>query len=404
MATLFIPSVAGQTPAGTAVSRPLAGSPTCAEVRQYLKRLAAGNEPPASPLVFGVLAPQHALAGSVERPELTTIGQQVLRELELRAYRTDPLPLETVANEIGKAVGTLGAIADNAEYFLAELGSVPPARVVPFLRIAAASLACRPETPEDLVEEFKNAWGSMEVLGGSDADRLLAAELVAASGVAQESFYSPMMGTVDRLRAAGCRSALATAALLHLHPRFTMVPPIDAWVAARRRVGSDEEAALVAATDDPAGRLDLWEAWRHSLSGTDSDRGRTAAYLAAEGMPVELNLPRVREGMALVEPSFGLPALASSLAAVALPYRPAEVVDWLTKATQVATSRQLAPSRGELSVLGLAFLRGIRPAGAAGPSPAPVDPSALVGDGLPAHVALHAWLYRDAQPAGPSGR
>jgi len=351
------------------------------------------------PEVWDALAPRNALAGTIDRPELTPVGQQVLRELELRAYRTDGLPLEAVATEIGNAVGALGAIADNAEYFLAELGPVPPARVVPFLRIVAASLACRPESPEDLVEEFKNAWGSMEVLGGTDPDRLLAAELVAASGVAQESFYSPMMNSVDRLRSAGCRSALSTAALLHLHPTVTMTPPIDAWVEARRRIGSDEEAALVVATGEPKGRVDLWEAWRDALPGTDTDRRRAAAYLAAEGTPLETHSARITEGTALVGASFRQPALAASIAAVALPYRASEYVDWLTKSTGVATSRQLAPTRGELSVLGLALLRGIRPGSVVGGGPAPTDLPVPAGDGLPAHVALHAWLYRDAQPA-----
>jgi len=368
---------------------------TCGRVREYLASVARGQVTPVEPTIWESLAPHNALIGTPERPELTAVGQQVLRELEVRAYRTDSRPLDAVAAEIGAAVASLAQIADNAEYFVAELGPVPPVEVLPYLRVVAASLACRPESPEDLVESFKNAWGSMEVLGGADTDRLLAAELFSASGASQEAFYAPFTRAVDRLRAGGCRTPLATATFLQLHPQITRSPPLEGWVAARKKVGADEEAAMLATCPDLSDALRRWEGWRAVLEGSDLDRRRSAAYLALDNEPSAESAERIRATAALLAPSFDSPTLAAALATRHLDFDPAELHDWVAKATQVAASRQLAPSRAELGVIGLAMLRGLR-------FDTGVASQGRIEIGLPAHVALHAWLYRGTRPPRPA--
>jgi hypothetical protein len=361
-----------------------------------------GERSPATPALWESLAPRNVLAGTRDHPEMTTVGEQVLHELQVRAYRTDPRPIDAVAAEIGATVATLAGIADNAEYFVAELGPVPPVDVLPYLRVVAVSLACRPESPEDLVEEFKNAWGSMEVLGGTDADRLLAAELISASGVGQESFYAPLTQTVDRLRSAGCRTPLATAALLQLHPQMTSVLRVDPWVVARRKVGADEEAAMLATAFDLPEALRRWEAWKSALEGSETDRRRSAAYLTLEGEPTPTRISRIRETATLLKGMFDSPTLAAALATSHLAFAPTEVHDWLMKGVQVAASRQLAPTRAELAVLGLAMLRGLRLEGAASEVTGGGSEVRVRSEiGLPAHVALHAWLYRETRRPTP---
>jgi len=375
---------------------------TCGTVRQYLAMAARGQSPTADPALWSALTTRHVLAGSPARPELTENGTQVLRDLELRAYRSDPISLDALEAELGSGVAALTEVADNAEYFVAELGPVPPVEVLPHLRVVAASLAGRPDPPEDLVESFKNAWGSMEVLGGTDLDRLLAAELVSASGDAQESFYAPLTQAVDTLRAAGCRTPLATAGLLVLHPTIVTSPPVERWATARRAVGGDEEAAMLATLPDLSEALRRWQGWQPLLEGTEADRRRTAAYLATAEEPNDATAARVRANSAEVGGSFELPTLAAALATRHLSFEPPEVHDWLAKAMHLATSRQLAPTRAELDILGLAMLRGLRMERESSGTGAGWWTRPPSENDLPAHVALHAWLYRSALRAAGS--
>lgn len=329
---------------------------------------------------------------------MTPEAERVLHELEVRADRIDSRPLDAVAEEIGTALASLDTAAERAEYFIAELGPVPPVEVLPYLRIVAASLACRPEPPDDLVEEFKNAWGSMEVLGGTPDDRLLAAELIASSGVDQGSFYSPMMNVVDRLRSEGCTLPLATGVLLELRPSSENGRQVEAWAPTRRRTGSDVAAALLTGVGPAAGALAAWEAWTRALDGESARHPAAAAYLASRGPPTTELVARVRAAADRLRSSFADATLAAALATTLLPYSTSEIADWLDKAVLYATTRQLAPVPAELSVIGLALLRG-------GTFPG-VPTMALTetgGDpGLGAHVALHAGLFRDSRrAAGP---
>lgn len=329
---------------------------------------------------------------------MTSEAERVLHELEVRADRIDSRPLDAIAEELGTTLASLDTAAERAEYFIAELGPVPPVEVLPYLRVVAASLACRPEPPDDLVEEFKNAWGSMEVLGGTPDDRLLAAELIASSGVDQGSFYSPMMNVVDRLRSDGCSMPLATGVLLELRPSSENGRQVEAWAATRRRTGSDVAAALVTGIGPIEGAVAGWEAWTRVLDVESTRHPVAAAYLASRGPPTPELVRRVRDVAVRLRASFGNATLAAALLTSLLPYSTSEVADWLDKAVQFATARQLAPVPAELSVIGLALLRG---------GTFPEVPSMALtetgGDpGLAAHVALHAGLFRDTRrPIAP---
>jgi hypothetical protein len=377
----------------TGTSAPLAG-----QVRLYLAGIAAGAVPASDPAVWSALAPRGALGGTPERPELTEVGRQVLHALDLCAYRADTRPLNDVAAEIERGVANLATMADTAQYFLSELGPVPPVEVVPLLRIVAAHLSVRHESPEDLVEEFKNGWGEAEVLGGTPADRLLAAELMTGSGVPQDEFYSAMVTTVDRLRDARCASPVATAAILHLFPVATNTAPIDRWTSARQRVANDEGAALLAGFPDLAATLGRWEQTVGSLGGDGVvDAELAAIYLTSTRRTVPLGLSeRVREAASLFEGSFARPLLAGAVAVAHLGLSSAESADWLEKAVAQASARRLAPDAPQLSVLGLALLEGLDPAGFAKSESVPAASGAPTPSaGLAARTALHAWMYRD---------
>ena len=382
---------------GVAAGRP-PSDPTCARARRYLEDLTRGSASDDTGELWGALAPHGAVAGSKEAPTITEVGRQVLRELELRAYRVDERPLARVALEIGEAMAGLSRLADRAEYFIAELGPVPPVQSLPRVRIVASCLASRPESSEDLVENFKNAWGSMEVLGASPFDRLLAAHLVAASGVPQESFYAALSTTVDRLQAEGCQSPLSTSALLHLFPATTLTPPVPAWKEARKRMRSDLEAAMVASGPHAANALARWDRIRARLKGSDRETSRAATYLVAREEDDPNLIDHIVSIAKELEGRWKEPLLVGALLRRRSEFSVAELLDWLSKSEKVAQSRQLAPTRQELDVISLAFVQALVSSPSVGGKTPPAIPS------LAAHVALHAWMYGDVtkSPGTPS--
>lgn len=336
---------------------------------------------------------------------ITAVGRQVLRELELRGYRCDGLPLDTVASEIERAVTGLATMADTATYFLAELGPVPPVETVPLLRIVAAHLAVRHESPEELVEEFKNGWGGTEVMGGSAADRLLAAELVTASDVPQAELYSSMMTTVGRLTDVGAASPVATATILHLFPAPTATAPLDRWTRARERLGHDEGAALLAGPSDLEATIARWEGNVAALGGAGADAELAGLYLTAGTLADRALAAAVRDAAPRFEGAFARPMLAAAVALGHLGLPAEESHDWLEKSVAQATARHLAPTAAELSVLGLAFLQGLDPGTFHRPvSVAAAPVGQAPGAALVARTALHAWMYRDLVRASPPTR
>ena len=368
-------------------------------MRSYLSELASGRSPAPDASVWTALAPQNALIGSLDHPGLTPLGETVLRELTLRAYRTDSLPLDRVARDIGLTVGNLSRMATNAEYFLAEVGPVPPVEVVPELRIIAAALTGRPVAAEDIVSSFKAVWGEVEVLGGDDRDRLFAAGLLAGADFGRLGLYGPFMSTVEDLRARGARSPIAAAALLHLHPGPTEVAPVALWAEARRTTSGDAAAALLAGAGPAA--VAAFDGMRRGLSGEGSDVEATALLLAAPTTDRSSRLERIRGMVPLLRDRFRFPMTAAAIATADTPFRPEETADWLSKSTAAVTAVGLAPTPGELSILGLALFAGLDPSGLA--SHAPEAPERPRTRPLPTASAaiLHAWMYRDALRRAP---
>jgi hypothetical protein len=389
------PSAAGAVAGGS--------GPTARHTREYLARIASGAAPALDPLVWSALAPRGALAGSPAQPELTEVGRQVLLELEVRAYRTDGLLLDEAARELERTIAKLATMAETAEYFLAELGPVAPTEVIPLVRIVAANLAVRHESPEELVEEFKNGWGEVEVMGSTPEDRLLAAGLITGSGVPQDEVYSSMMTTVGRLSDIGCASPVATAAILHLYPAVTNEAPLDRWSKARERIDNDEGAALLAGPPDLNATIAQWEGKTAALGGRERDAQLTGVYLTASAPSYPAAPESVRAAAKLFEGPFAHPLLASAVALSHLQLSPEESRDWVEKAVAQTMARRLAPDSTQLWVLGLSLIVGLDPGAFARPgaiSP-PVAPS-TTSMGVVARTALHGWMYRDLVRATPA--
>ncbi|MCI4319793.1 MAG: hypothetical protein L3J87_05020 [Thermoplasmata archaeon] len=374
---------------------------TCGEVRTYLAGLAAGSPSPPDPDVWQSMVTHGAVTGPTTQPQLTPVGQHVLEQLSLLGYRTDRLSLTMVSERLARLFSDMDGVAKTAEYFLAELGPVAPAEALPLLRPVAIDLANRREPPEDLAVEFRNTWGSVEVLGGDPRDRLVAGQLLHDSEVAVETVYAPLMNTINRVREiAGPNSSASTiAALLHLTPAAGGAPALDAfvqWRAATR--ASDEAAALLAGVFPEVGpALERREALRKLLdpSGNSNDAMLAASLLTAVRPNPEEKGARCLELAAALGTRFARPMTPASLLALRSTLAPAELVHWLDVAAAYAKARQLAPSTAELNALGLALVFGVpRDHLEFDPAMAATAPVVSRVERMAATVALTVWIYR----------
>ena len=368
-------------------------SVNCGQVRAYLSGLDSGQPVLPDPGVWDALLTHGAVTGSASAPQLTPIGRHVLMELKVRSPRVDAFALEVVAGQLERVLGDLDHVARTAEYFLAELGPLTPPEAIVLLRPVAVALANRRETPEEMAQEFRNTWGSVEVMGGHAADRLLAAELLTASGAPIETIYAPMMNTVSKVReAVGDQTpAVATAAILHLWPPQTSQVDLAPYLALRAGAGSEQGAALLLGSGG-ASALALRDRLLTALRGPagSKDHLLAATYLAVIGADPARAVPRVLEiaqGLAKALPHpFAAAAVLSDLDSLG----PAEILNWVEKATDIVRNHRLAPSAAELTALGVELVHGLprhefdERIGTGAEEAAPI----------PALVALYSWVYR----------
>ncbi|HYK92662.1 MAG TPA: hypothetical protein VEY07_01295 [Thermoplasmata archaeon] len=373
--------------------------------------MASGRSLTPDDPTWGVLEAHGALAGSASAPQITAVGRHVLAELEVRSPRTDGLTLDAVANQLARVAGDLDQVARTAEYFLAELGPVAPPDVLPLLRPVALGLANRRETPEELAAEFRNVWGSVEVMGGSSRDRLLAAELLTASDAKMETMYSGLMSTTTALRekyGAGT-PAVASAALLHIHPGPSGEPSLEAFHSLRAGGLGFEEAALLAGLPDAPAAIMAQRQQTATLvaaatGSTPAQAGHAGSLLAAFGADPSRHVERVRQlGESMRGRLPEIPTAAALLSSIEW-LDPPEISNWVEQAIGFVRLRRVAPTDPELAVLGIASVRGLPRSEFDG---AATEAGARQARAASAEIlAIHAWMYRPlvASSSGDTAR
>lgn len=373
-------------------------------VREYLTSLRAGTPTPPDPEVWQALVQHGAVSGTPSSARMTDVGEHVLEELEVRASRTDSLPLEVVAGQLDRILRDLDQVAKTAEYFLAELGPVTPAEALPFLRPVAVGLANRRETPEELAEEFRNAWGAVEVMEGSAGDRLLAAEILNASSVQIDQVYAPMMTTIAKVREklGKAPAAVTVAAILHVQPGPDGPAALERYYDLRAKVMSDEGAAILARSfSDPASAFGRYEEAARALLSAGFAEGpdlrHAAIYLAATSEDGQRSLPRLKPLSEGVKGRLGQSITPAVVLADIDSLEPEELLNWWQKATDIVAAWKLAPNPAEVGALGLALVHGL-PRGEFSTEP---DQGYTTMLSVRALVALHAWVYRPLVPAAP---
>jgi hypothetical protein len=371
------------------------GSVTCGEVRQYLAGLSSGPRMPLAADAWQDLATKGAISGSPTSPTLTPVGQHVLQELNLRATRCDGMTLDAFADQLGRVLGDLDTVAKTAEYFLAELGALTPPEAVPLLRPVTVGLANRRETPQQLAEEFRDLWGSVEVMGGSARDRLIAADLLHLAGVPVEKIYSPMMTTAATVRELGGPSApgVSVAAILHLNPDPEGAPRMAEYLALRKIATTEEGAAMLAAAglgvESATSRRGAFLQRLGDPAALTADHRVAAGYLTVCGAQPDRHLPRMEKIARGLPGHLPLPHTLSAVLAMADWLEVGELLDWVSKASTIAQQRKLAPTPAELTILGVSLVLGL-----------PSNEFGGAGDGqrpllsrMANIVVLNSWIY-----------
>jgi hypothetical protein len=392
---------------------------TAGAVREFLASVAAASPAaPTDPALPAELRRRGALTGTPERPELTAIGRNVLRELSVRADRVDPLELDAVSEELGRITRELDSVAHTAEYFLAELGPLTPPEAVPYLRISAAGLANRRSSPGELAEAFRNTWGMFEVMAGDPRDRLLAAEMLVRSSVPTSRLYAAINQTYELLHQSGLeRDPVATAAILHLFPEPSPVARLEGWKAWRSIVTASPIAALLASLP-PAEASVRFAKLRQSLrdrGAAPADAELAAAFLLLDPEAREDHVAHAAILGGLLAGKLPTPFLAATLLATEHDLSAEELYDWVEKAAGIARGRRLAPTDPELYAIAVALVHDLPPNRFARAGVAPVasdeeDPETAT---VPSLVALHFGMFRPivesrggahAPPARPAAR
>lgn len=375
----------------------------CLEVREYLGGLGSGSvtAPPAAEL-WQTLLGHGAVTGSPESGRLTEVGRHVLTELQARSPRADPRPLMEVASQIDRVTRDLDSVAHTAAYFLADLGPVVPAAAVLQLKPLAVGLASRRETPEQLAEEFRAAWGGVEVMGGDPRDRIVAAALLHAADLPMERVYAPLMVNQERIREHGDpRShAITAATILELVAPGRSTAAVDRYLGFRKELGSDEGSAFLAALDDPDGARASVESVRSAFgpAADQADALRAALYLVVSGRPDTVE--PVRAIASALGSRFVRPLLPAAMLSDHTGLGPVELVRWFDQATEIARAHQLAPTDAELRALALGLVHGIPGTDLVYPGE-PNPPVASKVQGLLGLVAMHRWAYAPVAGAPP---
>lgn len=374
--------------------------PSCGQVRAFLSAAADGRSSAQSPEVWNSLVTHRAVEGSPEAPRLTAVGRHLLNELSVRASRIDATPLEAAAADLERVIREIDRSAKTAEYFLAELGPVTPAEIVSYLRPVSVELANRRETADQLAEEFRNVWGSVEVMGGGARDRLLAAELVSTADASLETMLAPFMQLAQKLREAsgGVGPSVAPAALLQLLSDVDHQPvPLASYQRLTQLGLTAEEAALLAGLAPDPGTV---AAQRAGVIGALAGQGiakervgHAATTLLALGSTSAGAIQRVRRLAGTLASRLPDPMTAGAALASVEFLEPDELANWVDKGMGMARQRQLAPTDAELCALAVGMVVGLRPSDFTGAATT-VSPPVPLRRRLAIVLALDAWLYR----------
>jgi hypothetical protein len=225
---------------------------------------------------------------------LTGVGQAAARDLRLRLYRASDMPFAAYWDQSQQITQELNDVAGQAANYARALVQALPKVDKDNLWAVAIGLAKSGGEPNARLQGFLDSYDAAGTITKNDENRLMTAEIVAASGrPAAEAL--PFLEQLQKFAASAhvpSESSAGVAAILYLGRRMDGSFPNDRLPPFLALTRSYESAALLAIVNAPypdlAGKFQLarqrFQSWGYEPS---EDLELSSAYLTVSDLPLE---------------------------------------------------------------------------------------------------------------------
>ncbi len=297
---------------------------------------------------------------------LTSLGTLALRDLEVRQYRVSDLDFDAYWAQTQATYQELARIALAASRvhggLAPSLGGVDRS----YLWAIAVGLAKLPIPPETSVPAFLAAFQAFSALTSNVENRLMAAELVSATGRPVAASLTALKELEKAARSDGVdkASALGVAAILLDGQRADGTFATDALSSYLAITKSYETAALLAVVNRPSAELTarfnalrtMFAQWGYRPS---EDLELASAFLAVSDLPLESASPKLAVLAKGLGAYLGYPLVAAAILA-SIPVLEAHETLNLVETTYQYLARYTGPlPEGELICLAVRAVHGV---------------------------------------------
>jgi hypothetical protein len=318
---------------------------------------------------------------------LTGFGALQVRDLGVRLYRSSDDPFAAYWQGAQAVDHELNDIGDRSSAYFAQLGPrLPPADRSYVWAISVGLAKSQPDLGQGL-NSFLSAYGAIAGFAHNDENRLLSAELLAATSRPLADTV-PLLGQLEgQVRKLGVpkESALGVASLILLGQRQDGTFAVGPLAQFLRVTPSYESAALLAIVNRPFDELtgkfnslrNLFRSWGYQPS---EDVELASSYLTLSDLPadgISTKLTILSRGLIAY---LQYPLVASAILASIPVLEANETLNLLEHAYEIIGRRAMPMSQAELLCLAVRMVHGIRSETVSGldstATPAPLSPYA----------------------------
>jgi hypothetical protein len=298
---------------------------------------------------------------------LTSLGVMSLRDLGTRLYRVSDLPFDSYMGQTQEVDRELNDIANQSAQYFTLLSPPLASADRSYLWAISIGLAKRENDVQKGASEFIDAYNGLGELAHNDENRLMSAEILAASprSIADSLPVMKQLDSAVRKLGVPKESSLGVASIILLGQRGDGTFATDSLQNWLRTTPSYESAALMAIVNRPpeeigarfTGLRSMFGGWGFAPS---EDVELSSAYLAVSDMPMDGLSPKLAVltrglGAYLQYPLVGSAILAS------IPVLEAnETLQLLEQAYNILGKRAMPLSQQELICLAVRMIHGIR--------------------------------------------
>jgi hypothetical protein len=298
---------------------------------------------------------------------LTSLGAMAVRDLGTRLYRVSDLPFAAYMGQTQEVDRELNDIANqSAQYFSALSGPLASADRS-YLWAISIGLAKRANDVQAGATGFLNAYQALGDLSHNDENRLMSAEILAASPRSLADSL-PLLKQLDgAVRHLGIpkQSSLGVASIILLGQRGDGTFATDTLQTWLKTTPSYESAALMAIVNRPVDELGakfgalraLFGGWGFAPS---EDVELSSAYLAVSDLPVDGLSPKLAVLTRGLAAYLQYPLVASAILASIPVLEANETLQLLEQAYDIIGKRAMPLSQPELICLAVRMIHGIR--------------------------------------------